>query len=133
MRKLILAAAVALSLGGCAGLQTAFEVASFASKSHTNPVTKNDLYRIESGIQIAFIGLNTYKRSCVRGLVDVHCRANVAAIQVYTRQLPPLLIQLRGFVKNNDQINAVVIYNQLTTLIATMKSSAVAIGVPLGG
>ena len=61
------------------------------------------------------------------------CRANVAAIQQYTRQLPPLLAQLRSFVKDNDQINATLVYNQVVTLVANFKAAAKNVGVNVGG
>lgn len=133
MRKKLIVLGLVLALGGCAQLHTALEVASLATKSYTNPVTKDDLYKIESGIELAFVALNTYKRTCVQGLADAHCKANIAAIQAYTRQIPPLLAQLRGFVKNNDQVNATVLYNQIVMLIANLRSTASATGVNIGG
>jgi hypothetical protein len=96
-------------------------------------VTKDDLYKVESGVQIAFTALNAYKQSCAQGLVDKNCRANVAAVQQYTRQLPPLLAQLRSFVKQNDQINATVVYNQIVTLVANFKTAASNVGINVGG
>lgn len=133
MKKIAFALVIAFGLGGCAQLQQAAEIAALATKSVTNPVTKDDLYKIESGVEIIFIALDSYKRSCARGLVDVNCHDNVAAIQPYTRLVKPLLIQLRGFVKNNDQINATVIYNQITQLVATVRREAAARSVTIGG
>jgi hypothetical protein len=135
MKRIFIAAALAVSLavGGCStlnNLDTAFQL---ATKSITNPVTKDDLYKVESGVQIAFTALNAYKQSCAQGLVDKNCRANVAAVQQYTRQLPPLLAQLRSFVKQNDQINATVVYNQIVTLVANFKTAASNVGINVGG
>ena len=135
MKKLLIAAslACAVALGGCADLKNFGTAINLATHSITNPVTKDDLYKVESGVQIAFTALNAYKRSCAQGLVDKNCRANVAAVQQYTRQLPPLLAQLRGFVKNNDQINATVIYNQIVMLVANFKTAASNVGINVGG
>lgn len=132
---LALVVALPLGLGGCStGALQNFDTAfSLATKSITNPVTRDDLYKVESGVQIAFTALNAYKRSCAEGLVDANCRANVAAIQQYTRQLPPLLAQLRSFVKDNDQINAALVYNQVVTLVANFKTAARNVGVNVGG
>lgn len=132
MRKVIVLV-LALALGGCVTVSDAINTVSLVTKSHSNPVTKNDLFAAESAVTIVFVGLNTYKRSCVQGLVDTHCKGNIATIQVYTRQLSPLLSQLRGFVKNNDQINAIVVYNQITQLITNVKSLASATGIKIGG
>lgn len=132
MKKLALALVLAISLGGCAQLQTVSTAWDLASKSVQNPVSKDDLYRVEAGIQIAFTALNTYKRACVQGLADAKCGDNVAAIQAYTRQVPPYLKQLRSFVKNNDQVNASVVYNQLSQILANIRSEAAQRGVQMG-
>src|SRR5437879_2603443 len=122
MKKLALVMLMAFSLSGCAGLNLAFQ-------STTNPVTKNMLYEVENGMTIAFAGLNTYRRSCDQGLIPASCKATLAKIRVYTIQIPPLLKALRTFVKNNDQVNAVVIYNTIVGLISSFKAEAVASGV----
>lgn len=137
MKKILLVAALALTLGGCASFTKTIEqvrtVVSVATKSYTNPVTKNDLYKIESGVALIVDGLNIYRSQCIKKLVDTNCRANIAAIQVYTRQLPPLLTQLRGFVKNNRQIDAIGVYNEVTALIANIKTAASRAGIKIGG
>lgn len=133
--------ACSLALSGCASTsfsQIGSEISavvsgiSLATKSITNPVTVTDLYEIESSISIGFTALQTYKRACLAGAADKNCRANVQAIQVYTKQIPPYLVQLRGFVKNNDQIDAATVYNQLTTLYTNAKTTAANLGVNLG-
>lgn len=133
MRKLLYVAMLGLSLTACAEVQKLETAFNFATKSVANPVTANDLYNIESGATIAIAVLGAYKKGCSMGTVDTNCRANVAKIQVYTRQLPPLLTQLRSFVKNNDQVNATVIYNNIVELIADFKSTATAAGINVGG
>jgi uncharacterized protein YceK len=133
MKKLLIAAMVALSLGGCATVDQLVNAAQVVTKSYANPVTKDELYKVESGVSIAFTALNAYKDSCARGLVDTNCKANVAAVQTYTRQLPPLLVQLRGFVKNNDQINAITVYNQIVALVTNFKTAAANVGINVGG
>lgn len=133
MKKLLIAAVLAVGLAGCSTLQKLDTAFQLATHSITNPVTKDDLYKVESGVQIAFTALSAYKRSCAQGLVDKNCRANVAAVQQYTRQLPPLLAQLRSFVKTNDQINATVVYNQIVTLVGNFKTAATNVGINVGG
>lgn len=132
MKRLILTAALALSLAGCASFQ-AFETGiSLATKSIANPVTKSEEAQVELALDTAVQALKVYKKACMAGSADKNCRANIAQIQAYTRQIPPLVAQLRGFVDNNDQVNATVIYNQLTALYANVKSAATSLGVSLG-
>lgn len=133
MKKLLLILALGVSLGGCAQLSTITQGISLATKTISNPVTQDELYAIEASIRIAVTGLQAYKEACVRGTADKNCRDNIATVQPYTRQIPSLLVQLRGFVKNNDQINATVVYNQLTSLYVNLKNSALAVGITVGG
>lgn len=127
MRKGLIALALAAGLSGCAGVPgTLFNI---ATKSVANPVTKDDLYQVENAMTVAFAALEAYKKSCVAGAVGSGCKGIITKIQVYTRQIPPLLTQLRGFVKNNDQVDAATVYDQIETLIANFKAAAAANGV----
>jgi hypothetical protein len=132
MKRYLAIVLVSLSLGGCAQLSAISGGLSLVTKTIQNPVTEQELYQIEASIRILTEALLTYRRACIAGSADLRCRANIEAIQPYTRQVPPMLAQLRGFVRNNDQINAVVLYNQLTQLYTNVKSSAAQLGVPLG-
>lgn len=132
MRKYLAIIAVALSLGGCAQLSAISGGVSLITKTIQNPVTEQELYQIEASLRIATEALLTYRRACLAGSADKHCRANIEAVQPYTRQIKPLLVELRAFVKNDDQINAVVVYNRLSNLYTTIKSSAAQLGIPLG-
>ena len=133
MRKLLAACLLALSLAGCAQLQAALQAGSLITATINNPVTPDRLNAVENTMIIAFAGLNAYKQACLKGAADVNCRSNIAAIQAYTRRIPPLLTQLRLFVRMNDQVNAIVVYNQIQGLIAAFKSTAATAGVPMGG
>ena len=132
MRKLAAILLLSISLSGCAALQNIQEAVSIGTASVANPVTKERLRQIEAATTLVFVGLNTWKQSCVRGLINATCKEQIAAVQVYTRQLPPYLTQLRMFVKNDDQVNAVVVYNNISNLVATVKARAAASNVQLG-
>lgn len=132
MRKTIIVLALATALGGCAQLGNIGTGISLVTKSVTNPVTKTEEAQIELAIDAALSVLRGYKQACVQGTADKACRPNIAAIQRYTRQMPPLIAQLRGFVDNNDQVNAVVVYNQLTALYGNFKSAAAGLGYNVG-
>lgn len=132
MRKIILAATLALSLGGCATFNALTTGISLATKSIANPVTKSEEAQVELALDTAVQALKVYKKACIAGSADKNCKANIAQIQAYTRQVPPLVAQLRSFVDNNDQVNASVVYNQLTALYANVKTAAASLGVSLG-
>lgn len=132
MKKLIAVAMVAISLGGCAQLSAIGTGVSLVTKSVANPVTENELYEIEASATIIVKALVAYRHACLAGSADKSCRANIVAIQKYTRQIPPYLTQLRTFVRNNDQLNAANTYNTLSALYTQAKSTAAALGVNLG-
>ena len=132
MKRIILALTLSLALAGCADLQAITGGLSLATKSIANPVTKSEEAQVELAIQTAVDALKAYKKACIAGTADKNCRANIAQIQVYTRQVPGLVAQLRSFVDNNDQINATVIYNQLQALYVNVKGVATSLGVSLG-
>ena len=132
MRKYVAIVMVALSLGGCAQLSAVSGGIGLITKTIQNPVTEQELFAIEASMRIVVEALLTYRRACLAGSADKNCRSNIEAIQPYTKQIKPLLVELRSFVKNDDQINAVVVYNRLSTLYTTVKSSAAQLGIPLG-
>lgn len=128
--RIIIAAVLALSLVSCAPARQAaefvFDAVKIATVDVQNPVTKNDLYAVENSMIVAFAGLNAYKKTCVRGAIAPSCRGVIAKLQVYTRQVPPILDNLRDFVKNNDQVNAKIAYNTVKQLLADFKTTAAA-------
>lgn len=125
MKRILIVMTLALSLGGCATV-------NLLTKSVTNPVTTNDLYQIEAGADAVVQALVAYRRACLAGAADVNCRANIKAVQPYTREIPPYLVQLRVFVKNNDQLNAANTYNALTALLKQARTTATNLGVNIG-
>lgn len=132
MKKLILALALTLSIAGCQQFRTLETAFQLGSASVANPVTPERLYQIESTISLVFVGLNTWKRTCVAGLIPDTCKQQIRTVQVYTLQIKPYLRQLRAFVKQNDQVNANVVFNQLTDVIGIVRAQAAAGGQNLG-
>jgi len=125
IRTLLLATALSAPLANCAQLQTALDVASFTNASIANPVTPAMLNNLENAAIVVFAGLNAYRSSCVQGAIPPSCKTVIRQLQVYTRQIPPLLTQLRTFVRTNDQVNAVIVYNNIAQLVASLKAQAV--------
>lgn len=132
MKRALAIGLVALWLGGCSTLQGIGTGISVVTKSVTNPVTQTEEVQMETAIDAAVAALQGYKNACAQGTADKPCKANIAAIQQYTRQMPPLITQLRGFVDNNSQLNAVVVYNQLVALYANFKTTAGQLGYNVG-
>lgn len=124
MRKIILVITLSLSLSGCFTLQQVETAVHFGTVSVANPVTPTRLNQMENGLKVLFAGLNAWKRSCVQGLIPDVCKQQIRTVQVYTLQLKPYLAELRSFVKNNDQVNAVVVFNELTGIISTVRAKA---------
>lgn len=133
MKKLLLVVPLLLTLGACSTLQGIGTALSVGTSSVADPVTPTRLNQLESAITLVFAGLNTWRSTCAQGLIPATCKAQITAVQVYTRRIPPYLAQLRAFVKSGDQINAVSVFNNIGTLIATIKSQAAAGGAPIGG
>ncbi|HEY6020780.1 MAG TPA: hypothetical protein VIY48_13060, partial [Candidatus Paceibacterota bacterium] len=105
MKKIIPVLLLALSLGACAQLQAITSGISLATKSIANPVTKSDEAKVELALDTAVQALLAYRKACIAGTADTHCKGNIAQIQAYTKQVPALVTQLRTFVDSNDQIN----------------------------
>lgn len=124
MRKIILALTLTFALAGCATFKNIETALQLGTASIANPVTPTRLNQMESAVTLVFAGLNAWKKSCQQKLIPQECRQQIASVQVYTRQVPPYLTQLRQFVKNDDQVNATVVFNQLTDIIATVKTQA---------
>jgi hypothetical protein len=132
MRKLLLALTLAASLAGCSTLSNIETAIELGTASIANPVTRTRLDQMESGIKLVFIGLKTWKTQCDNGNlvgIEPNCKEDIGAVQVYTRQVPPYLRQLRTFVKTNDQVNATVVWNQLFEIINIVKTEAAKGGV----
>lgn len=121
MRKFLVILALLIPLAGCAGGSVLVGGGSLTAPI-TNPVTPAMLYDIENGFSIAVAGLLTYRRLCIAGKADTHCRGNIARIQVYTRAAPPLIRQLRAFVRDNDQVNAISVVNELRQILLNVNS-----------
>ena len=136
MLRYLIAGALAfaiLALPGCGSIQKIIDAGNFATANVSNPVTPDRLNKAEQAMTVVFALGNSWKTLCVQGLAEANCRKNIAAAQVYTRKLPALLTQTRAFVKANDQVNAILVYNQILGLIATFKGQVVAAGVPGAG
>jgi len=132
MKRFLIVFILAMPLGGCLTFQDISNVANVATASVSNPVTKENLKAVEDGATVTFAALGAYKRVCVSRTIDQSCRTVIQKLQVYTRKLPPLLVSLRAFIRDNDQINAVIVYNTIKQLVSDFKSVASSNNVPLG-
>lgn len=135
--KRIIVFLLALSVSGCANGFPDFSKsilaggASIIQKTH-NPITEDMLYGIENSFIVVFAGLVTYRRECIKAReaarvtkqpVDnlfTNCHEVIVNIQKFTRPAKDKLLALRIFVRKNDQINAIDVYNQLQDILATV-------------
>lgn len=127
MKRLLVIIAVALSLGGCANLKTAFDIA-------TTPVTVTPamVYQVENGLKTATAGLVAYRRLCLQKVIDSvtrNCRAVIVKIQPYTRAAAVAIVDLRIAVRENNQVNAISAYSALQRLITNIQSERQLAGV----
>lgn len=133
MKKILAVALVAFSLGGCATpfgtlIKNVETAVTIGTASIANPVTKTRLNTLERGLNVIAVGLNSWKKDCDDGVIPATCHDQIAAVRVYTLQAKPVLVRLRVFVKNNDQVNAVSAFNNIVDLIADIKAGAAAGG-----
>lgn len=117
--------AIGLLVAGCAGTP-AGDFFRGATVSVDNPITPARLKAVEDGMIITFAGLKAYKNLCDRRTIPASCRSVINSLQVYTRQIPPMLADLRTFVRTNDQVNAIKVYNLIMQVVAGYKSAAMA-------
>ena len=127
MKRLAIIFALALSLGGCANLQTAFNIA-------TTPVTVTPamVYDIENGLKTATVGLVAYRRLCIKKVIDPvtrNCRAVIETIQPYTKAAAVAIVDLRTAVRENNQVSALSAYGALQRLITNIQSERQLAGV----
>lgn len=123
MRKLLLAIALVLPLVGCTSDPNRIGSGNIVTGSIQNPVTPKMMYEVQSGLQFAVAGLVTYKRLCLSHTIDQSCREVVAKIQVYTIAAKPVLVSLRRYLKDNDQINAVEAYLALQDILTGINTT----------
>lgn len=126
---LSLLAILVLPQGGCqffSKLQTFTEI---GTASIANPVTKERMQKIEAGATLVFVGMNTWRDACEAGQINAGCIEQIRAVLVYTRALEQQVPRLRAFVRKNDQVNAIVVFNEMADLISVVKGKAAENGV----
>jgi hypothetical protein len=129
VKRIILVLALSLSLGGCQFFSKLQTFAELGTASISNPVTKDRLQKVEAGAVLVFTGLNAWRDACEQGSLNESCREQIRAVQIYSRQIPPYLKELRKFVRTNDQVNASVVFNQIVDLVGIVKGKAAENGV----
>lgn len=122
-----------LCLGGCAGfVEKVLDIpVGVLTKSYDQPLTKSDLYKVQGGVRVVVRLMRNYKQLCEDLVIDSRCIAVVARLQGYSRKSRPMIQSFRRFVKNNDQVNARVVYDELRALIADFRGEAAAAGIQL--
>lgn len=135
MRKIILLAAVALSLSGCAGTSILSGGGSLTA-TVTNPFTGNDLYAVENGYHIALVGIAKYRalgqcRASQVATLAAPCYRHAAMVAIVDaeRKAHAAMVQLRTFVRNNPNISALSLIEAAKDAISNIAQVANANGV----
>lgn len=142
MKKLFAALLLTASLSACAGIpdfqRSILQGGLSVTQPIQNPVTPAMLYDIENGARAAGAGLIAYRRLCIQKKVDRSCRGVIEGIQPYTRALcsasasgrctAGLIADLRRFVRQNDQVNAVEAFNAARRLLGQINDMRLAAG-----
>lgn len=128
MKKLLAITLLSASLAGCGVFSDSAKSVLLGGTSITagvsNPITPATLYKAEQVATIAVSGLLTYKRLCASGTIPTSCYDTIARIQEYTRKLKPMFVQLRTYVRTNDQINALALYQQVQAIVTQLQAEA---------
>lgn len=128
MKRILTVILLALPLMACAG-ESIFKGGTSVLATAPNPITRTMLYNVENGLTVAVASLVGYKRLCVQKLIDQSCRGVIVKLQSYTIKAKPILISLRSFVRNNDQVNAITAYATISQLLSDFRAAAAANGV----
>lgn len=120
--KKLLALAIVLALGGCVSIPG-------VTSSVNNPITIDTLYKTESSLTVVVAGLNGYRSLCVAKQIPQTCRGVIVKLQSYTKPAAVYLKTARGFVKDNDQVNAIVAYNTAVAFLRDAQQIALENGV----
>lgn len=130
MRKLLLTTCLAFSLAGC-GNQSILTGGNCITCDIPNVITMDELYKAENGLIVVEVGMNTYKSLCREGVIPDSCEGILIKLKKYNKIGRTLLKSVRSFVKQNDQINAVIVFGQLKQLILQLQGEATAAGVQI--
>lgn len=127
MKRILILCAVALTLGACANVKTAFDVA-------TTPVTitQATVYKAENALKTATVGLVAYRRLCIKKVIDPvtrNCRGVIESIQPYTKAAAFAIADMRAAVLANNQVNALAAYSMLQGLITNIQNQRQRAGV----
>lgn len=127
MKRLAILFALALTLGGCADIKTAFDVA-------TTPVTitEETVYKSENALKAVTVGFVGYRRLCIKKVIDPvtrNCRAVIERVQPYTKSAALAIVDMRKSVRENNQVNALAAYNALQSLLTNIQNERQKAGV----
>lgn len=126
MKRLLAIILLGSLVSGCGifsdGQKSVLQGGTSITASVENPVTPAILYRLEQVAITATSGLLVYRQQCEAGRIDKSCFDAIASIQRYTRQLKPVFVDLRRYVRANDQINAISLFNKARDIVSQLSA-----------
>ena len=131
MKKIIIPFLLALSLAGCAGIGTAFNV---ATSTITNPISSVDIYRVKNVYAASLQLAADYRTACwskpyavlmadpIAGPVCKSRRAVVRKIQAADAVASVAVRRADAFVKNNPTLNAGTVINEAWSAVTAFQA-----------
>jgi hypothetical protein len=113
MKKLLLIAALALGISGCANFPTSVDV--------NTAVSRNTLYGVVNGYGLALSAEQTYKNLCIQGSADKNCRATVARMQAADVRAVSAIAAANDFIKKYPTVNAGNLVQAATDAVNNFK------------
>lgn len=143
MNKILLVAALAIGISGCAALDRQGKSVLVGGTSITaeidNPITTDQLAAVEATYNITLVGVNAYfdLRQCRRNeaatITNLCARAAVKReLQAANRKAYAALTTLRNFVANNRKLNASSAFAAAQQAVNDFKAIAFINGVKTG-
>ncbi len=137
MKRFLIVPLLALVLVGCAGIdKSVFQGGASLTASVQNPVTREMEAGVEATYQVAASSALAYARlrRCAAGeTASLTNRCStwpiVQKFKSINRIVFAQLKNLRGFLDNNDQVNAISAYNTIQTALASFKATAATSGI----
>jgi len=121
MKRIILIAALALGLAGCANGFNPFA-------SYSNPITTSNLYEGELAFDASLKTFNALKDLCARRVIPSKCRTYVIQAQDLIRRAADADNAARDFVTKYPTLDSTNVVQAFTGLVAQFKATNTALG-----
>lgn len=126
MKKLLIAIALSLSLAACGTMGDGFQKVETTLQ---NTFTSDNYDTVTALYGSTLTALVTYRRLCIKKLVDVNCKANIVALQPYEAKAYNAYTTLRDFIKQNPTMDATALISLTKTVLISLANKQAELGV----